>query len=356
MQPSYFAEVNQEYDGRWVGPSGDFLIGVKRTSNARDLRGALLALAYALEKEPVSARAILVIVDSKLTSSRLEDELVRFRSIVKDAVGRRIDLVAFGKDVDRMKGALPQADEALALFIHNLVCHEVATQGGRVSRVFVQSLVVDRWLQGRPMKSSAEVVRESKASKPTVTAALEKLKQLGVIAGPFGAFTVHPPNWDAWQSLAQDLNSERKTIYFADPSGLPRGPTALASRLNSVMARTNRPLDIALGGVMAAAHFYEQLNITAAPRLDLSVYDGSTTFVRKLDAGLLEVKKLRGHAPLVLHLGRRIRPTSVPNAPGVEKASPLECLADLLDIGFMAEAHEFAEHLNAGAVKGDEGP
>lgn len=352
MRQSYFADANREYDGRWVGPSGDFLIEVKRTNNARDLRGALLALVYALEKEPASAQAMLVLRESKLSSSRLRDELSQFRNIVKDGVGHKVHLVAFGEDLDRMKGVLPQFNEELALFVRDLVLHDMATHGGRVSRVFVQSLVVDRWLQGRSMTSSVEVLRESKASKPTVISALEHLRKLDVIAGQFGDFVLQPPSWDAWQSLALDLKSERKAVYFADPSGLARGPSALLSRLNKVMDRASKPLDVALGGVMAAYHYYEHLNITAAPRLDLSVYDGDTEFVRKLDAGLVEVKNLKAHAPLVLHVGRRLRTPSAPRTSGVGQASPLECLSDLLDIGLMAEAHEFAEHLSRATTQG----
>lgn len=346
MRQSYIADSQQEYDGRWIGPDGDCLIEIKRTNNARDLRGALLALAYALEKELVSAQAILVLTQSKLSTARLREELNQFRNIVKDGVGKRVHLVAFGEDIDRMKGALPQFNDDLALFIHDLVRHDTVTQGGRVSRVFVQSLVVDRWLQGRSMTSSLEVLVESKASKPTVVAALDHLTKLNVITGDFGDFAVQPPSWDAWQSLALELKSERKAVYFSDPSGLARGPSALLNRLNDVVDRASQPLDVALSGVMATYHFYEHLNITAPPRLDLSVYDGNTKFVRKLDAGLVEVKNVRVHAPLVLHLGRRLRTQSASRAPGVAEASPLECMADLLDIGLVAEAQDFAQHLN----------
>lgn len=346
MHSSYIAQAHEAYDGRWVGPGGDCLIEIKRTNNARDLRGALLALAYALEKEPIGTQAMLVLTESKLSTARLREELDRFRNIVRDGVGQNIHLMAFGEEMERMQETLPQFKDGLSLFIHDLVRHDTATQGGRVSRVFVQSLVVDRWLQGRPMGSSVEVMTESKASKPTVTAALEHLTKLHVITGHFGNFAVQPPSWEAWQSLALDLKSERRAIHFADPSGLARGPSALFARLIKVMERANQSLDVALSGVMAASRYYEHLNITAPPRLDLSVYDGHTKFVRHLDAGLVEVKNVRAHAPLVLHLGRRIRSPSASQVSGVDQASPLECLADLLDIGLTAEAHDFAQHLN----------
>ncbi|MEZ5647106.1 MAG: hypothetical protein R3E99_18465 [Burkholderiaceae bacterium] len=352
MRQSHFADTNTAYGGRWVGPDGDFLVEVKRTNNARDVRGALLALAYALENEPVNAQAMLVLTESKLSTVRLREELKQFRHIVKEGIGRKIHLVAYSEDIDRMKGALPQSSDDLAVFIHDLVLHDMVTHGGRVSRVFVQSLVVDRWLQGRPMTSSLDVQGESKASKPTVIAALEHLRKLDVIAGPFGDFAVQLPSWDAWQSLALDLKSERKAVHFEDPSGLARRPSALLNRLLKVMNRDGRPHDVALSGVMAAFHFHEHLNITAAPRLDLSVYDGNTRFVRKLDAGLVKTENRRMHAPLVLHLGRRIRTSSASQTPGLNLASPLECLADLLDIGLMAEAYDFAQHLNKTIARG----
>jgi len=352
MGDSYFAQTNKDYDGRWVGPDGDFLIEVKRTNNARDLRGSLLALAFALEKERASTQALLVLTDSKLSAARLSDELAMFRNIVKDEVGRKIHFVAFGEDLLRMKGLLPQFSDDLALFIHDLVLHETATQGGRVTRVFVQSLVVDRWLQGRPMTASLEVQDETKASKPTVIAALDHLAKLEVISGPAGGFSVRPPSWEAWERLALELKSERKAIRFQDPSGLARSPSALLSRLLKIKDRTNRPLDIALSGVMAAYHFYADLNITAPPRLDLSVYNGDSSFVRLLDAGLVEVKNMTAHARLVLHVGRRLRTPSAQQTPGLDQASPLECLADLLDIGLTAEAKDFAHHLNRITTQG----
>lgn len=352
MSQSHIAEATKEYDGRWVSPNGDFLVEVKRTNNARDVRGALLALAYALDKELASTQAMLVLTQSKLSTTRLHEELNRFRNIVKDGVGRKIHLVAFDEALDRMNGASAPLNEDLALFIRDLVLHETATQGGRVSRVFVQSLIVDRWLQGQPMASASEVLGESRASKPTVIAALEHLRNLDVIVGPNGDFAVRPPGWDAWHSLALDLKSERKAVRFADPSGLARGPSALLSRLHKVMDGASQPPAVALSGVLAAYQFHEHLNITAAPRLDLSVYDANTKFVRKLDAGLVEADNPRTHAPLVLHLGRRLRTPSPSARPAVDLASPLECLADLLDIGLTAEAHDFAAHLNKTTAHG----
>ena len=350
MRQSYIAEPNKEYDGRWVGPGGDILVEVTRTNNARDLRGALLALAFALRKEVPTTKGLLVLADSKLSAGRLAGELDQFRSIVKDEVGNKIHLVAFDEGSLRMKGLIPDINEDLALFIHDLVRHDASTQGGRVSRVFVQSLVIDRWLQGRAMTSSLEVKAESGASKPTVLAALEQLMRLDVIFGDGGDFSIRPPGWEAWESMAMDLRSERKPIHFADPSGLARSPAELLKRLVKIKGR--KKLDVAVSGVMAAYHFYEELNITAPPRLDLSVYNGDFNFVRQLDAGLLEMKNLKAHAPLVLHLGRRLRPPSRFDSADLDEASPLECMADLLDLGLTAEAQDFAHHLNRSVAPG----
>ena len=111
MRQSYIAEPNKEYDGRWVGPGGDILVEVTRTNNARDLRGALLALAFALRKEVPTTKGLLVLADSKLSAGRLAGELDQFRSIVKDEVGNKIHLVAFDEGSLRMKGLIPDINE-----------------------------------------------------------------------------------------------------------------------------------------------------------------------------------------------------------------------------------------------------
>lgn len=79
-------------DGRisldWHNPTGpDVLVDIRRTSTARDVREALVALAYAVGTAVRPATGLCVIVDSRLTSDRLRAELDRFRTIVRPDIG-----------------------------------------------------------------------------------------------------------------------------------------------------------------------------------------------------------------------------------------------------------------------------
>jgi hypothetical protein len=58
-------------DNRWESPAGPILVEVKRTNSMRDVRGALLALAYLVHGESSTSQAVCVVVDSRLSQARL---------------------------------------------------------------------------------------------------------------------------------------------------------------------------------------------------------------------------------------------------------------------------------------------
>jgi len=128
-------------------------------------------------------------------------------------------------------------------------------------------------------------------------------------------------------------------IRFKDPTGHARSPMAMAERLRKVQSG-GESLDVDLGGVLGAQQYYSDLDITGAPRLDLCVYDGNASFVRKIDAGLVETVDPADKAVLVIHMTRD--PRRGPRHPGeLRPASVVDCLADLLEIGLQAEARDF---------------
>jgi hypothetical protein len=104
------------------------------------------------------------------------------------------------------------------------------------------------------------------------------------------------------------------------------------------------------GPVLGASRYFPALDITAAPRLDLSVYGGDERFVAKLDAGLLHTENLNHEPVLVLHMQRDCRPPEVVDKEP-ELAARLDCLADLEDLGLQELAGEFAYELCEGAKK-----
>jgi hypothetical protein len=327
---------------RLHAPEGAALLDLRRTSNARDLRGALVSLAYSLAGEPQAAWAVCALTETRLSADRVQHELEQFRSLVGEALGRRLFLVAV--EEDRVLGQLPSADPA---FVAGVVA---AAGRGRVSRVVPRQAVISTamqaWLDGRTRLSVADLRRITGASYPTVAAALKVLERLRVIAPEDKGYEYAPIfAWETWQRLAEMHSVERKTIRFSDPSGLSRTPYEMAKRVNSLQSKGSA-LAVEIGGVLGAEKYYPSLDITAASRLDLCVYDGDIGFVRNIDAGLVQSADPNAKAVLVVHLAYDISHRRG-RFMDLKVASAIDCLADLLEIGYQAEAADFIRAMQA---------
>ncbi len=323
-------------------PEGAALLDLRRTSNARDLRGALVSLAYSLTGHPQAAWAVCALTETRISADRIRNELEQFRSLVGEALGHRLFLVAV--EADRVHGELPSADPA---FVAGVVA---AAGRGRVSKVVPRQAVISTamqaWLDGRTRLSVADLRRITGASYPTVAAALKELERLRALA-PDDKGYEYAPNlaWGTWQRLAEMHSADRKTIRFTDPSGLSRTPYEMAKRVTSLQSKGSA-LAVEIGGVLGAEQYYPGLDITAALRLDLCVYDGDVDFVRKIDAGLVQSADPNTKAVLVVHLAHDIshRRSQLVD---LRVASVIDCLADLLEIGYQAEAADFIRAMQA---------
>lgn len=331
---------------RLVGESGAVLLDVRRTSNARDLRGALVSLAYALKTPPESTWAICALTGSRLSADRVRQELAQFRSLVGSTLGQQIFLVAV--DRDRVDGELPSADPSLKAAV---VGAAQRGPGSKVPRQAVMSAAMQAWLDGETQLGVAALRRRTRASYPTVAAALEELTRLGALM-PDDKGYAYPSElpWHTWRRLAEGHAEGRKTIRFADPSGLARKPEDMVRRLAALQGEGHAAA-VEVAGVLGAERYYPGLDITAALRLDLCVYDGDVSFVRMIDAGLVETSGPKDKAVLVVHLAHDINHRRGRFEP-LKVASMVDCLAALLDIGHQAEAADFIRAMQAQRNKG----
>ena len=350
MTSSYFnssASSNSDlYDGRWMEPMGDLLVQVKRSSNARDARDALLALAYALEDEPSTSQALCLLAQSRLTHKRLSVELARFRSVLRPDLAARVMLAAMD-GAGQLIGELPRDTPELRGYLKELVDKELSAGADRVSRESVKSHLAHLWLQGQIGQTLAKLQKDTRASHPTVAAALRDLDQQGLLYTDRKGVMLREPTWEAWRRLAEAHANKRTLVRFVDPSGLSRPAMAMVEKLKSLQARGIAQA-VAVGGVMGAKHYHRDLDITAPPRLDLSVFGGDIRFVRQLDAGLVVSENKDTKAVLVVHLTPAGESFTEIGAVG-RAAPPLDCLADLLEIGLASEARDFAFALNSQA-------
>jgi len=335
----------------WINPAGpDVLAEIRRTNTARDVREALVTLAYAVTIASRPAAGLCVIADSRLSGARLRVELDRFRAIVRPDLAPKLHLAAAQRgEVMYLDGDCPETSPAFTKALLDAVREE--TSGARVTRVSrqqVKAALVERALCGLPPLTLADLRRQTGASYQTADAALVELQKLGIVSGERdGPLLLHGLRPLALRKLADEHAVARKSVRFIDPAGNARAPGAMAERLLSL--RSKRGVDkVAISGVLAASRYFPALNITAAPRLDLSVYGDDERFVAKLDAGLLHTDDLNHKPVLVLHMQRDCRPPEVVDKEP-ELAARLDCLADLEELGVQELAGAFAYELCEGA-------
>lgn len=337
-------------DLEWASHGEIVLVEIKRTSSARDIREALLSLAYALREHEVRARGLCVVVGSRLSGARLRQELEHFRMIVHPDLAERVYLVS-ADEGHQLHGALPVQYADFQQAVRDAIKKERSPTSSRVTRQHVVASLVERHLNRLEPLSMAEIGRRTGASHPTVASAVAHLTMIGALGTEReGPVALRHLSASMLNKIADEHAAARQTIRFQDPTGQARTPRELADRL-ATLRRKGMGQQVGIGGVIGASHYFPQLNVTAAPRLDLSVFDADTSFLRKIDAGLIEADRNPYRQPvLVLHLQRDCRPREMTDA-APELAARLDCLADLRELGLHAEADEFAYELSF-ATKG----
>lgn len=361
---------------RLDSPSGGLLVEVKRSSNIRDLRAVLINLTYALNEDDEAhsftrsfsppASALCVLVESRVTPSRLKAELDLFRAIVGERFRDRV-FATVASDQGTLAGELPSGARhpEVATRIQELVRKDRADRV-RVSRRSIKALLLEQYARGfahadlRP-SNVMELQRASGASYPTVAKALKELQAAHLLDDRAPHVALSQPGLATWQRIAEAYASERRTKRFVDPTGFASADQLL-ERLERLRKRQigkgGRDLvdTVGIGGMFGARMFYPDLDLVGAPRLDLCVYDGDDTFVRDLDAGLRVSDDPHVQPVLVLHHTWDMRLESPSNTEqasraalyesrrhgAIAPASIVDCYADLMDMGFTAQARDFA--------------
>jgi hypothetical protein len=365
----FSSNVNQPQDppvdGRWEGPSGPILIEVKRTSSVRDLRGALVALAYLVERDASICAAVCVVVESRLSDARLSEELGRFRSVLRPEIGARVHLLADpgaagaqGEGRAAVDGSIAELPDAFHAWLEQLLTTE--RQRGRSPSLPPRQGVVAALAQLQLRKQPAVTVKRLQelvgASYPTVAAALKDLADKGWLEeSPERGVRLRPLTAREWMDLARDHARLRTLRVFNDPTGLA-SPEQMLRRLDRLKESGTLPAGVRIGGVLGAARHFPDLDITAAPRLDLSTEADAALLARLIDAGLQPKTRPEQRVALAVHASREPwvgaesgrtageRTDDGPQPPE-RMAGELECLADLIEMGFTREAGEMAEHL-----------
>ena len=102
---------------------------------------------------------------------------------------------------------------------------------------------------------------------------------------------------------------------------------------------------VAISGVVGALKHYPDLNITSAPRLDLSVAGSrDLSWLAKLDAGLIRDDDARFPA-LAVHILPSQADSTFMVIAGQLCADPLECLVAMYEAKLHEQCEDMLEHL-----------
>lgn len=345
-----------EYPDLWVLPSahGSVVTSIKQSSSVRDVRDAVMTMAFFMRSGDMCARSLLVLTDSKLSANRLEQEFNRLRSVLRSEIGDQLDFLIIKTDSARwhLEHSNKFGEDPLfcAALDELLTEHRVAPTrpSSLPARQIAMSVITEMLMRSGRTESIQRIIQESGVSHPTVKAVEKDLAAKGLLHPSRHAvgMAIRPPSAQQWIALANEHAIQRKATLYCDPTGTST-PNRLASRLARLQEDGILPKTIGISGVIGAATHFANLDITSAPRLDLCSPDSADHIAAHLDAGLVrsDSDSARFLKPvLAIHL------TRISNMSGTSNHAPttagwLDCLADLLELGFVGESHSMADHM-----------
>ncbi len=343
-----------EIDGRWDGPDGPIHVEVKKSSSVRDVRDTFLTFAYLIRDEPTLRQAVCVLVDSRLSVGRLQKELDRFRAVVHPTIADRIhflvDKCGPQRNVAAFSGSMGSEPSEFYAWLGKLVRTERlrAPRPPLPARQVVIAALAQLRLRNQPPVTLKHLQEICRVSYPTVAAVLKDLTDKGWLeeSGERGV-RLRLLTTGEWMELARDHVRQRKVHLFTDPTG-QSSPEQMVKRLTHLQAARKFSQDVRIGGVVGASRFFPALDISAAPRLDLSVDGDPVQVATLLDAGLSPRTRSEQRVALAVHVTLEPWTTAEQgNETQGSWAGELECLSDLIEMGYTREAIEMACHMES---------
>ncbi len=317
----------------------------KRVPSIRELRDAIAQLAGYLT-EIRGKQAILLLTDPRINTQTILDEYNKLQTAFRPEIAERLRILVY------QKGTFDNRPTDIAPEDWRLIEQHVAadtTNSTLLPRPDLKSevfrVILHEWILGHGPLTSKWIEDTVDCNYRTVSAAVEWLGRAVTRHSKRRIALKYFPK-EAWAQLLAVSDSARATIRYEDRSDQPRSPESLVKRLSKM----GRP-DIAIGGVLGAKRYYADLDITGAPRLDLSVHCPGTQcdldFVHHLDPALERLRDRHAPARLVLHFVRRKESLFEHDDQGVLWADPIECLLDLQEERLESQALAFVEFLSS---------
>ena len=332
-------------NGAFNAEVGNRLIEVKiGTASLRNIRDGLLLLAYSLEKHP-NKRGFLLLADAGITETRIQHEWQHAMAVLKNDIVNRMTMAV--EKEGRLSGIQQSIDldtKRVLLDVLKEVRTKVGPRVGRSDAPFVVlKVLLHHWLTNGDAVTSEWLGRTCGYTYPTIANALEGLGGAVERESNRKVRLRGFPQEDYLRLVAMSGRA-RATARYADASGQSRSPEKHLRRLESLGVR-----GVGVGGVFGARHYYEDLDIVGAPRLDISVHarelDTNLDFIYKLDPALRRITDPYEPASLVVHHIYHADSLFEPRSGGLYWADPVECLLDLHEARLEMQAKQFLDAL-----------
>ena len=322
---------------------GDTVVAVKADLHSfRNLRAALLQLAYYVSDE-TDNRGVLVLVNPRITEAALKKEWGLIERTLHPAILRRLALaVRRDSQIAAIAGTLKPA---LAKQLLSNVDQEAQPYRAPLSSSpdAILLVLLDQWFLRKGPMTTQWLMQAVGCSYPTAANALRRLGHV-IRRFPDRRFQLWGFPAEEWQRVVANHERAHPTLHYADRSGQPRSAESLLRR-----ARNLDRGNLAVGGVIAARHYYPDLDLRGTPRLDLTLHspDGRAglSFLEKIDPALGRTSGKDERASLAIHVLRRRDPLFEPSGESLPWADPVSTLLDLHDARLEQPAQGFLEHL-----------
>jgi len=329
-------------------PTAVFEVKAK-LSGIRMVRNALVQLVSILLDFP-QKRAYLLLVDSRISQTSLDDELGRLQAALRPAIAERLFIITANEgNIKHIPPGILEPDLSV-LREQVALSAEMPIPLPRPDMQFeVLKVLLHQWTLGRGPATYKWLQETVGCAYRTVANIVDRLGP-AILRLPDRRIQLRCFPRNIWDQAVAEAPKARGTILFADRSGQPRSPESLLRRL-----RMQEPTGVAVGGVLGAKRFCPSLDIVSSPRLDLCIHAASGNvnldFVQRLDPGLQQIRHMHEPATLAVHFLRRAIPLFDEDPDGTLWGDPVECLFDLYEARLGSQADEFSHYLES---RGDE--
>lgn len=305
-----------------------------------------MQLAYAL-KEREDATGYLVLSDSRVTKQSIEGEWKRAMTVLNTDIGNRI-VISLEKDGE-LQGVTRPLDPETQTVITDVLHKERARSGPFVNRsdaaFVVTKVLINQWLASGEAVTTTWLTESCGYSYPTVARVIQGLGSL-IERLPNRKVRLRYFPDEEYLRLIANSDRARATARYVDASGDQRSPERHLHRLERI-----KPKGVAIGGVFGAKHYFADLDIVGAPRLDLSFHvrdsGADIDFINKLDPALKRSDDPHRPASVVVHQVYHADSLFSKRDGGLAWADPIECLLDLHDARLEMQAKQLLDALRA---------